>query len=68
MANDSALSHGARTYSTGTLIKRYFPYLSKYKGLLLLDLLFASLTTLCDIFLPMIMRSLTNSAVGNGPA
>ena len=59
--------HGKQTYSTSVLLKRYAPYLAKYKGLLILDLFFASLTTLCDIVLPMIMRSLTNSAVGNGP-
>ena len=32
--------------------------------MLFLDLFFASLTTLCDIALPMIMRRLTNSALG----
>ena len=56
---------GARTYSSGTLIRRFLPYLAKYKVLLILDLFFASLTTLCDIILPMIMRRLTNSALGN---
>ena len=54
---------GARTYSSAKLIRRFFPYLSKYKKLLMLDLFFASLTTLCDIVLPMIMRRLTNSAL-----
>ncbi|MBR3404608.1 MAG: ABC transporter ATP-binding protein, partial [Firmicutes bacterium] len=43
---------------------RFWPYLNKYKKLLFLDLFFASLTTLCDIVLPMIMRRLTNSAMG----
>ena len=36
----------------------------KYRHLLILDLFFASLTTLCDIVLPTIMRTLTNSALG----
>ena len=59
---------GARTYSSSQLIRRFWPYLKKYRKLLLLDLFFASLTTLCDIALPMIMRRLTNSALGNAPA
>ena len=62
---DPALLYGGeRTYSSKALIKRFWPYLNKYKKLLFLDLFFASLTTLCDIVLPMIMRRLTNSAMG----
>ena len=56
---------GKQTYSSRELIGRFLPYIKKYRGLLFLDLLFASLTTLCDIVLPMIMRRLTNSALGN---
>ena len=59
------LTNGQQTYRSGTLIRRFFPYLYKYRGLLALDLFFASLTTLCDIALPVIMRRLTNSALGN---
>lgn len=59
---------GAQTYSSATLIRRYWPYLAKYKKLLFLDLFFAGLTTLCDIVLPMIMRQLTNAALGNAAA
>ena len=56
---------GKQTYSSRELIDRFLPYIKKYRGLLYLDLFFASLTTLCDIVLPMIMRRLTNSALGN---
>ena len=56
---------GKQTYSSRELIGRFLPYIKKYRGLLFMDLLFASLTTLCDIVLPMIMRRLTNSALGN---
>jgi ATP-binding cassette subfamily B protein len=59
---------GKQTYSSRELIGRFLPYIKKYRGLLYLDLLFASLTTLCDIVLPMIMRRLTNSALGNSEA
>ena len=62
------MAKGARTYSSSQLIRRYYPYLKKYKKLLILDLFFASLTTLCDIVLPMIMRRLTNSALGTAAA
>ncbi|MBQ8073793.1 MAG: ABC transporter ATP-binding protein [Clostridia bacterium] len=55
---------GERTYASSELIRRFWPYLRKYWKLLALDLFFASLTTLCDIVLPMIMRQLTNAALG----
>ncbi len=58
--------NGKQTYSSATLIKRFMPYMKKYWILLILDLFFASLTTLCDIVLPIIMRWLTNSAMGSG--
>ena len=63
MKKRNKIAHGERTYSSGTLIRRFLPYLAKYKHLLILDLFFASLTTICDIVLPMIMRRLTNSAI-----
>ncbi|MCR5255390.1 MAG: ABC transporter ATP-binding protein/permease [Acetatifactor sp.] len=56
---------GKQTYSAKTLLKRFFPYIKKYRHLMILDLVFASMTTLCDIVLPMIMRRVTNSALGN---
>lgn len=59
-------NNGKQVYSSTTLIKRFMPYMKKYWILLILDLFFASLTTLCDILLPIIMRWLTNSAMGNG--
>ena len=43
-------------------LHRFLPYLLKYKGILVFDLFFAALTTLCDIVLPSIMRYLTNAA------
>ncbi len=58
------MNNTAQTYKTSHLIGRFWPYLKKYRKLLVLDLFFASLTTLCDIVLPMIMRRLTNSALG----
>lgn len=52
-----------KTYSTKELLKRFIPYLMKYKKILFMDLFCASLTTLCDIVLPRIMSQLTNTAM-----
>lgn len=56
-----------KTYSSWELLKRFSPYLFRYKGMLIFDLFCASLTTICDIVLPRIMHFLTNSAM-NDPA
>lgn len=42
------------------LLKRFLPYYKKYKWILFLDLLCASLTTICEIALPMIVREITS--------
>ncbi len=52
-----------KQYSTGELLKRFFPYLRKYWKYMAFDLFCASLTTLCDIALPKIMSRLTNTAM-----
>ena len=45
-----------------TQLRRFLPYLLKYKRILIFDLFCAALTTICDIVLPSIMRYLTNAA------
>ena len=50
------------------LLRRFLPYLMKYKGILFFDLFCAALTTLCDIVLPKIMGSLTDAASGQAAA
>lgn len=47
---------------TTGLIRRFLPYLMRYKKILFFDLFCAALTTLCDIILPKIMSYLTNAA------
>lgn len=42
------------------LLHRFFPYFKKYKSILMLDLFCASLTTACDLTLPLIVRRITN--------
>ncbi len=55
-----------RHTKSSTLIRRFLPYLMRYKGVLFFDLFCAALTTLCDIVLPKIMSTITNSAMGVG--
>lgn len=54
-----------REYSTGVLLKRFFPYLFKYKGIMVFDLFCALCTTGCELVLPLIMRYITNVAISD---
>lgn len=47
------------------LMKRFIPYFKKYRWILILDLLCASLTTLCELLFPLIVRFITDSAINN---
>lgn len=51
-----------RTMKTSELVRRFLPYFRPYRGMLALDLFCAMLTTLCDLVLPMIVRSITGLA------
>ena len=53
-----------KTKKKGTIamIRRFLPYLLRYKKMMIFDLFCAALTTLCDIALPKIMSQLTNAA------
>ena len=44
------------------LLKRFLPYYKKYKWIMLADLLCASLTTVCELILPLIVRRITDAA------
>ena len=48
------------------LLKRFLPYYKKYKWILFLDLLCASLTTICEITLPLIIKQITSEAENLG--
>lgn len=54
-----------RTMKTSELIRRFAPYYKKYTGVLLLDLFCASLTTICEMVLPLIFRYITNQGMEN---
>ena len=45
-----------------SLIKRFLPYYKKYKWIMVADLFCASLTTLCELVLPLIVRHITDAA------
>ena len=47
--------------STKYLLKRFYPYFKPYLHILLFDLFCASLTSVCDLVLPLIVRFITNT-------
>lgn len=49
----------------GYLIKRFLPYFRKYKWILVLDLICASLTTVCELVFPMLVRYITDMGINN---
>lgn len=48
--------------NTFKMMRRFLPYFSKYKWILLTDLFMASLTTVCELVLPLIVREITDRA------
>ena len=54
-----------KSYKTGVLIKRFLPYYKKYLPTVVFDLFCASLTTICEIILPLIMREITNAGMSD---
>ena len=55
----------SKTYTNSYLLKRFLPYYSKYYPTLILDLICAGFSTMCDLVLPIILRYLTNTARQN---
>ncbi len=56
-----------KSMSTKYLLKRFYPYFSPYLHILVFDLFCASLTSVCDLVLPLIVRFITNT-VTTSPA
>ncbi len=52
-----------REYTAKELVGRILPYFKPYRKTLAIDLFCASLTTVCEIILPMIIRKITNTAI-----
>ena len=47
------------------LLKRFIPYFKKYKWIMILDLICASLTTVCELVFPMLVRHITDVAIND---
>lgn len=47
------------------LIRRFVPYFKKYKWILVLDLICASLTTVCELVFPMLVRYITDLGIND---
>lgn len=52
-----------KEYKTQELLRRFLPYYRNHKAVLVTDLFCASLTTVCELVLPMIIRRITNAGI-----
>lgn len=52
-----------QTMKTSELLRRFLPYYGPYKKVMLFDLFCASLTTICEMVLPLILRYITNQGL-----
>lgn len=52
-------------YKAGELLRRFLPYYKKYWTVVVIDLLCAGLTTICEMVLPMIIRYITNTGMND---
>lgn len=52
-----------KKYTSAQLIKRFLPYYKRHVRVLCMDLFCASLTTICEIVLPLMIRYITNQAM-----
>lgn len=48
---------------TSILLRRFVPYYKKYTKIMMMDLFCASLTTICEMALPLILRFITNQGM-----
>jgi len=54
-----------KKYKSRVLLKRFLPYSKKYWKILSFDLFCASLTTLCELALPLIVKKITDAAAAD---
>ena len=54
-----------KEYATVELLRRFFPYYVNHRMTLLIDLMCASLTTICELVLPTILKSITDTGMKN---
>lgn len=53
------MSEPKHSMKTSQLIRRFLPFFRKYTPMLVFDLFCASLTTICELVLPLIVRNIT---------
>ncbi|MDE7258583.1 MAG: ABC transporter ATP-binding protein, partial [Lachnospiraceae bacterium] len=54
-----------KNYKAKELLQRFLPYYKKYWRIVIIDLLCAGLTTICELVLPMIIRYITNAGMND---
>ena len=54
-----------KAHSTMELIRRFLPYFKEFTGVVILDLFCASLTTICELVLPLMVRFITDKAMND---
>ena len=59
------VSEQTSKYKAGELLKRFLPYYKKYWKIVVMDLICAGLTTVCEMLLPMIIRYITNTGIND---
>ena len=57
-----AKQENRNTLSTSVLVRRFLPYFRKYRKTMTFDLCCAALTTVCELVLPLIVRTITTRA------
>lgn len=57
-----AKQENRNTLSTSVLVRRFLPYFRKYRKTMASDLCCAALTTVCELVLPLIVRTITTRA------
>ena len=57
-----AKQENRNTLSTSVLVRRFLPYFRKYRKTMAVDLCCAALTTVCELVLPLIVRTITTRA------
>lgn len=59
------MDYSTNSRKTSELIRRFIPYFKNYKSTLFLDLFCASLTTICEMIFPLIVRFITDKGMND---
>lgn len=59
------MDYSTNSRKTSELIRRFIPYFKNYKSTLFLDLFCASLTTICEMIFPLIVKFITDKGMND---